>query len=144
MGQFGSGAKTTILRTVTGVLDALRYLYAPACIAIGRAGAATRHLVNAEVIEALHPQAWIINISRGSVIDEAALIDALERKAIGGAGLDVFENEPHIDTRFHKLENVVLFPHHASGTVETRAAMSQLVVDNLKAHFRGEPLPSPV
>ena len=107
-------------------------------------GAETRHLVNAEVIGALHPQAWIINISRGSVIDEAALLDALERKAIGGAGLDVFENEPHIDTRFHKLENVVLFPHHASGTVETRAAMSQLVVDNLKAHFRGEPLPTPV
>lgn len=107
-------------------------------------GAETRHLVNADVIEALHPEAWIINISRGSVIDEATLIDALQRKAIGGAGLDVFENEPHIDTRFHQLENVVLFPHHASGTVETRGAMSQLVVDNLKAYFRGQALPTPV
>src|SRR5690606_6118311 len=107
-------------------------------------GAETRHLVNAEVLEAMRPDAWIINISRGSVIDEAALIDALERRAIGGAGLDVFENEPHIDTRFHTLDNVVLFPHHASGTVETRAAMSQLVVDNLKAHFSGQALPTPV
>lgn len=107
-------------------------------------GAETRHLINAEVLEAMRPDAWIINISRGSVIDEAALIDALERRAIGGAGLDVFENEPHIDTRFHTLDNVVLFPHHASGTVETRAAMSQLVVDNLKAHFSGQALPTPV
>lgn len=107
-------------------------------------GAETRHLINRDVIQALHAEAWIINISRGSVIDEAALIDALQRKAIGGAGLDVFENEPHIDTRFHELDNVVLFPHHASGTFETRSAMSQLVVDNLKAYFSGQPLPTPV
>ncbi|HLU00072.1 MAG TPA: 2-hydroxyacid dehydrogenase [Burkholderiaceae bacterium] len=107
-------------------------------------GAETRHLVNASVLAAMHKDAWLINISRGSVVDEAALIDALERKAIGGAGLDVFENEPHVDTRFHQLENVILFPHHASGTIETRGAMSQLVVDNMKAHFSGQPLPTPV
>lgn len=107
-------------------------------------GPATRHLVNATVLEALSPEAWVVNISRGSVIDESALIDALQRKAIGGAALDVFENEPHIDTRFYTLDNVVLYPHHASGTVETRSAMSQLVVDNLKAHFRQAPLPTPV
>lgn len=107
-------------------------------------GTGTRHLIDASVLEALGPDSWIVNISRGSVIDEAALIDALERRAIGGAALDVFENEPHVDTRFHTLENVVLFPHHASGTTETRSAMSQLVVDNIKAHFRQEPLPTPV
>jgi len=107
-------------------------------------GPETRHLIDASVLEALGPDSWIVNISRGSVIDEAALIEALERKAIGGAALDVFENEPHVDTRFQALDNVVLFPHHASGTVETRGAMSQLVVDNLKAHFRQEPLLTPV
>ena len=107
-------------------------------------GAATRHLINASVLEALGPDSWVVNISRGSVIDEAALIDALQRKAIGGAALDVFENEPHVDTRFHSLDNVILYPHHASGTFETRGAMSQLVVDNLMAHFRQQPLPTPV
>ncbi len=107
-------------------------------------GPETRHLVNASVLAAMHKDAWLINISRGSVVDEAALISALERKAIGGAGLDVFDNEPHIDARFQQLENVILFPHHASGTIETRTAMSQLVVDNLKAHFSGQPLPTPV
>lgn len=107
-------------------------------------GAATRHLINASVLEALGPDSWVVNISRGSVIDEAALIDALQRKAIGGAALDVFENEPHVDTRFHTLDNVILYPHHASGTFETRGAMSQLVVDNLMAHFRQQPLPTPV
>lgn len=107
-------------------------------------GAATRHLINAAVLDAMGPDAWLINLSRGSVVDEDALIDALQRKSIGGAGLDVFENEPHIDTRFHELDNVLLYPHHASGTVETRSAMSQLVVDNLKAHFQGKPLVSPV
>ena len=130
------------------------YEYFPSAVELARhcdvlmlacpGGAETRHLVNRDVIEALHAQAWIINISRGSVIDEAALIDALRREAIGGAGLDVFENEPHIDTRFHTLDNVVLFPHHASGTFETRGAMSQLVVDNLKAYFSGQDLPTPV
>lgn len=107
-------------------------------------GADTRHLINAAVLDAMRPDAWLINLSRGSVVDEDALIDALQRKAIGGAGLDVFENEPHIDTRFYELDNVLLYPHHASGTVETRSAMSQLVVDNLKAHFQGKPLISPV
>lgn len=107
-------------------------------------GPETRHLINAAVFEAMSPDAWVVNLSRGSVIDEAALIDALQRKAIGGAALDVFENEPHIDARFLDLDNVVLYPHHASGTVETRGAMSQLVVDNLKAHFQQKPLLTPV
>lgn len=107
-------------------------------------GPQTRHLINAAVLDVMGPNAWLVNLSRGSVVDEAALIDTLQRKAIGGAALDVFENEPHIDARFLELDNVVLSPHHASGTVETRAAMSQLVVDNLKAHFQNKPLLTPV
>lgn len=107
-------------------------------------GAETRHLINAAVFDAMAPDAWVVNLSRGSVIDEAALIDALQRQSIGGAALDVFENEPHIDSRFLELDNVVLYPHHGSGTVETRGAMAQLVVDNLVAHFGQKPLISPV
>jgi lactate dehydrogenase-like 2-hydroxyacid dehydrogenase len=107
-------------------------------------GAATRHLINASVLEALGAQSWLVNLARGSVVDEAALIAALRQGTIGGAALDVFENEPHIDPAFSTLENVLLYPHHASGTVETRNAMSQLVVDNLLAHFGGKPLVTPV
>lgn len=107
-------------------------------------GNETRHLVDAGILEALGPNAWVVNLSRGSVIDEAALINALQQRAIAGAALDVYENEPDIDPRFAELDNVILYPHHASGTTETRLAMSQLVVDNLQAHFRGMPLVSPV
>ena len=107
-------------------------------------GPETRHLINASVLEALGPKAWIINLARGSVIDENALIEALQQRRIAGAALDVFENEPNIDPRFLELENVILYPHHASGTTETRHAMSQLVVDNLLAHFQGRPLLTPV
>lgn len=107
-------------------------------------GAETRHLIGAPVLEALGPKGWLVNLSRGSVVDESALLDALENRRIAGAALDVFENEPNIDPRFLALDNVVLSPHHASGTFETRSAMSQLVVDNLKAHFEGRSLPTPV
>ena len=107
-------------------------------------GPATRHLIDAGVMEALGPKGWIVNLSRGSVIDESALLDTLERRGIGGAAMDVFENEPHIDPRFFTLDNVILYPHHASGTTETRNAMAQLVVDNLIAHFQGKPPLTPV
>ena len=107
-------------------------------------GKQTHHIINAEVLEALGAKGWVVNLARGSVIDEAALISALERNVIAGAALDVFENEPNIDPRFSTLENVVLYPHHASGTTETRNAMSQLVVDNLAAHFQNQPLLTPV
>ena len=81
----------------------------------------------------------MINIARGSVVDEAALIAALQGKVIAGAGLDVFDNEPNIDRTLAEFENVILYPHAASGTVETRDAMGQLVVDNLNAwDDRGE------
>lgn len=103
-------------------------------------GKATASLITADVFKALGPQGYFINVARGSVVDEAALLDALEQGQIKGAGLDVFLNEPRIDPRFAKLNNVVLQPHHGSGTVETRKAMGQLMRDNLAAHFAGRPL----
>src|SRR5690606_7616976 len=96
----------------------------------------TYRIINAEILEALGTIVRLVNLARGSVVDEAALLDALEQKRIAGAALDVFDNEPNIDPRFFKLDNVILYPHHASGTKETRNAMSQLVVDNLLAHFQ--------
>lgn len=107
-------------------------------------GSATLGLVDGNVLAALGPDGYLINISRGTTMDETALLDALERKAIRGAGLDVFRNEPNIDPRFLALDNVILQPHHGSGTVETRKAMGQLVRDNLSAHFAGLPLITPV
>ncbi len=103
-------------------------------------GAATRGLIDSAVFEALGPEGYFVNVARGSVVDEPALIAALQTRRIKAAGLDVFLNEPHIDRRFLALDNVVLQPHHGSGTVETRQAMGQLVRDNLAAHFAGRPL----
>lgn len=108
------------------------------------ASAATRHIVNREVIEALGPEGMIINISRASNIDEDALLDALEAGRLGSAALDVFEGEPALNPRFPALPNVLLQPHQASGTIETRQAMGALMRDNLAAHFAGKPLPTPV
>jgi len=108
------------------------------------ASAETRHIVGREVVEALGPDGMIINISRAGNIDEAALLDALESGALGAAALDVFEGEPALNPRFLALPNVLLQPHHASGTIETRQAMGQLVRDNLIAHFAGRDLPTPV
>jgi D-3-phosphoglycerate dehydrogenase len=107
-------------------------------------GPETRGLVGAATIAALGPKGILVNVSRGSVVDEAALLDALENGGIAAAGLDVFLDEPRIDERFRALENVVLQPHNSSGTVETRAAMGALVLENLVAHFAGKPLPTPV
>lgn len=107
-------------------------------------GEGTRGIVSAEVIAALGPDGILVNISRGTTVDEAALLGALEQGRIRGAGLDVFLNEPAIDPRFAALQNTVLQPHHGSGTVETRQAMGKLVRDNLAAHFAGEPLLTPV
>ncbi len=96
------------------------------------------------IINALGKEGVLVNVSRGSTVDEPALVEVLETGRINGAGLDVFWNEPNIDSRFATLRNVVLQPHHASGTVETRRAMGQLVRDNLAAHFAGRPLATPV
>lgn len=108
------------------------------------ASAATRHIVGKEVIQALGPEGMLINISRASNIDEDALLEALETGKLGSAALDVFEGEPKLNERFLALDNVLLQPHHASGTIETRKAMGQLVRDNLAAHFAGQPLLTPV
>lgn len=108
------------------------------------ASAETRHIVNREVIEAMGPEGMIINISRAANIDEEALLDALESGALGSAALDVFEGEPELNPRFLELGNVLLQPHQASGTVETRQDMGKLMRDNLTAHFSGAPLLTPV
>lgn len=105
---------------------------------------ATRHAVNAEVLAALGPQGTLVNIARGALIDEDAMIDALAQGRLGAAGLDVFADEPKVPAALRALPNVVLTPHVGSLTVETRHAMGQLVVDNLQAHFAGQPLPTAV
>ena len=105
-------------------------------VVIAAGGAETRHLVDAQVLDALGPQGFIVNVARGSVIDEAALVSALVDKRIAGAGLDVFEHEPQVPAELMALDNVVMLPHVASGTVETRQAMGDRVADNLDAFFR--------
>jgi len=112
-----------------------------ACVA---GGEATRGLVNAAVFEALGPSGLFVNVARGSVVDEEALIDALSRNRIGGAALDVFLNEPNIDKRLLEFPQAIVQPHQSSGTMETRKAMGKLVRDNLEAHFAGRPLLTPV
>ncbi|AAV95677.1 2-hydroxyacid dehydrogenase [Ruegeria pomeroyi] len=107
-------------------------------------GPETEKFISREVIEALGPRGVVVNISRGSTIDETALLDALERGRIAGAALDVFLNEPTIDPRFLALSNVVLQPHQGSGTVETRAAMGALQRGNIAAHLAGKPVLTPV
>ena len=103
------------------------------CITPG--GAATRHLVNRQVLNALGPDGTLINVSRGSVVDEDALVAALADGRLGWAGLDVFEHEPAVPEALLDMPNVILLPHVGSGTIETRAAMGALVVDNLIAHL---------
>ena len=107
-------------------------------------GAATRHLIDARILAALGKKGYLVNIARGSVVDEAALVKALQDGVIAGAALDVFADEPRAPEAFFKMDNVVLQPHQASATHETRTAMGQLMIDNLKAHFAGKPLLTPV
>lgn len=107
-------------------------------------GAATKNMINADVLKALGPNGIVINMARGSVIDEPALIEALKSKTIMSAGLDVFVNEPHVPAELMAMENVVLLPHLGSASVHTRRAMDQLVVDNLLAWIAGKPPLTPV
>ena len=102
----------------------------------------TRHLIDAARLARMRPGAFLINTSRGEVVDEAALADALASGTIAGAGLDVYEHEPQVPAALLGLENVVLLPHFGSATVETRIAMGQLAVDNLEAFLRGDPPPN--
>ena len=129
-----------------------RYFASPAALAaecdylvvIAPGGAATRKLVNAEVLAALGAKGCLVNIARGSVVDEEALVAALQAGTIAGAALDVFENEPHVPQALREMDNVVLTPHIGSATAQTRQAMADLALANLRAHFAGEPLPTPV
>jgi len=107
-------------------------------------GPETRHAVNREVLQALGPEGYLINIARGSVVKEDDLIAALEAGEIAGAGLDVFANEPDVPAELLKHESVVLSPHVGSATRETRSVMGRLVVENLNAYFGGRPLLTPV
>ena len=107
-------------------------------------GAGTRKLIDAAVLKALGPRGFLVNVARGSVVDEQALIEALEAGTIAGAGLDVFEDEPRVPQRLLDLHKVVLTPHIGSATHATRQAMADLAANNLAAHFAGKPLLTPV
>jgi len=106
-------------------------------------GPGTAKLVNADVLSALGPEGILVNVARGSIVDEPALIAALEAGRIAGAGLDVFADEPNVPQALMAMDTVVLMPHQASNTVETRIAMGENVLANLDAHFAGRPVPTP-
>lgn len=132
----------------------LQWRYEPDLHALARAsdvliltspgGSATSRMIDAAVLAELGPNGFLINIARGSVVDEPALIDALSRRVIAGAALDVFDNEPDIDARFFTLDNVVLTPHIGSATDETRLAMARLTLDNLHRFFENGTVLTPV
>ncbi len=107
-------------------------------------GDQTSKLVGEQELKALGAGGFLVNVARGSVVDEEALLVALRNKNIAGAGLDVYENEPYVPDALFSMDNVVLLPHVGSATVETRAMMGQLVIDNIRAHFEGAPLKTPV
>ncbi len=107
-------------------------------------GKETFHMVNEEVLRALGPKGILVNVARGSVVDEQALVRCLQEGALGGAGLDVFEDEPRMPEALWTMDNVALTPHVASATHDTRAAMGKLCIDNLVEHFAGRPVLTPV
>jgi gluconate 2-dehydrogenase len=107
-------------------------------------GPATRHLINAERLGQMKPGAILVNIARGDVVEETALVHALQHGRIGGAGLDVYEHEPRIAPALLEMENVTLLPHLGTAALEVRTAMGLMAVDNLIAHVEGRPLPNPV
>ena len=113
-------------------------------VVVAYGGPTTRGLVNAGVLKALGPKGFLINVARGSIVDEAALVEALKAGVIRGAGLDVFANEPNVPAELLNMDNVVLTPHLASATEQTRKAMADLVLANLEAHFAGKGALTPV
>jgi lactate dehydrogenase-like 2-hydroxyacid dehydrogenase len=129
--------------------DSAPYLYYPSLIAMAKAcdilvvaapgGDSTKGVINREVLEALGPDGVFVNIARGSLVDEAALVEALSSGKILAAGLDVFAQEPCAPEALMKLDNVVMTPHVGSASTVTRLAMANLVVDNLFAHMDGQP-----
>ncbi|MGR3492677.1 MAG: NAD(P)-dependent oxidoreductase, partial [Shimia sp.] len=118
--------------------------WAEVLIVITPGGPATQHLVNRDVLDALGPDGTLINVARGSVVDEDALVWALKDGRLGYAALDVFEDEPRVPDALKDMPNVVLTPHIGSATHETRAAMGALVVDNLIAHLDEQPIPTSI
>ena len=104
----------------------------------------TKGIINREVLDALGPSGFLVNVARGSIVNEAELVKALVDGRLAGAGLDVYENEPHVPMDLVSLDNVVLAPHIGTSTWETERAMAALVVANLEAHFAGKPLITPV
>ena len=113
-------------------------------VVITPGGAGTLKMINREVLDALGPRGYLVNVARGSVVDQEALIEALKEGRIAGAGLDVFDGEPQVPQALREMDNVVLTPHVGSGTDATRQAMADLAHANLVAHFAGRPLPSAV
>ncbi|MDH5723185.1 MAG: 2-hydroxyacid dehydrogenase [Alphaproteobacteria bacterium] len=107
-------------------------------------GPDTENIINLDILEALGPKGFLINIARGSVVNEEDLLIALQNRTIAGAGLDVYANEPNVPEEMLKMDQVVLLPHIGSATTETRSKMGKLVIDNLLAHFEGKPLLTPV
>lgn len=146
--------KTTVLYHGPRPKPDAPYEYVPDLVELARrsdflmiactGGPQTRHLVNAAVIDALGPKGTLINIARGTVVDETALIAALREGRLGFAALDVYEGGTVVPPALLELPNVIVQPHQGSATVETRSAIGQLMIDNLSAHFAGKPLPTPV
>lgn len=151
--QRAAAFDTTILYCTRRPVDAVPWEYVATPIELARradvlvvavpGGEATEGLVDAEVIRAIGPDGYLVNIARGSVVDEDALIAALENGEIAGAGLDVFAHEPHVPDRLIR-DDVTLLPHVGSGTAETREDMRDLTLANLRAHLAGEPLLTPI
>jgi lactate dehydrogenase-like 2-hydroxyacid dehydrogenase len=113
-------------------------------VVIAPGTAETKGIVSRKVMEALGPRGYLVNVARGSLVDEPAMVEMLQSGALGGAALDVFADEPRAPEALFGLDNVVLSPHQASATGKTRTAMGDLVVQNLAAHFAGAPLLTPV
>ncbi len=113
-------------------------------VVIAPGGKGTEGIVSRKVLEALGPQGYLVNVARGTLIDEPAMLDLLQSGKLGGAALDVFVDEPEVPEAFFALDNVVLSPHQGSATHQTRDAMGALLVANLERHFAGEPLISAV
>jgi lactate dehydrogenase-like 2-hydroxyacid dehydrogenase len=144
------GFDMTIAYSDLRAFDDLPYRYVADLVQLAResdilivaasGGPQSRGIINAPVLDALGSQGVLVNVARGTVVDEPALVAALIEGRIGGAGLDVFAHEPDVPEVLFKLDNVVLQPHRASATVETRLAMGELVVGNLAAHFGGKEL----
>ena len=148
------GFSMSIAYTTRTARSDMPYRYFPSVVALAAevdflmvitpGGAATKGLISAEVLKALGPQGYLINVARGSVVDQTALIKALQDGVIAGAALDVFEDEPNVPEALRAMDNVVLTPHIASATWQTRHAMADLAFGNLQAHFAGKPLLTPV